>query len=197
MMFSFEDGFESIDEALQEVKTTIFRIPQDPLDLVQVDWTTQLSHMLECYTVIVEEEDEDPKKINILETEGPQLENPDIIEPLKTRQLNFGMEAEPKFAKIGDYWNDATIDKVAELLREYQDLFPAKFSSMKWIVGDLGVMKITLKLDAKPMKQRPYHLNPKYKERVHVELDKMLTVGIIEPMEESDWVGPIVVQEKK
>jgi len=45
MMFSFEDGFESIDEALQEVKTTIFRIPQDPLDLVQVDWTTQYAHI--------------------------------------------------------------------------------------------------------------------------------------------------------
>ena len=34
MTFSFEDGFDSIDEALQEVKATIFRIPQDPLDLI-------------------------------------------------------------------------------------------------------------------------------------------------------------------
>jgi len=51
---------------------------------------------------------------------------------------------------------------------------------MKGIVGDLGVMKITLKLNVKPEKQRPYHLNPKYKEKVHKELDKMLEVGIIE-----------------
>ena len=35
MTFSFEDGFDSIDEALQEVKATIFSIPQDPLDLIQ------------------------------------------------------------------------------------------------------------------------------------------------------------------
>ena len=27
MMFSFEDGFECIDEALQDFKTTIFKIP--------------------------------------------------------------------------------------------------------------------------------------------------------------------------
>ena len=40
-------------------------------------------------------------------------------------------------------------------------------------------MKITLKLDAKLVKQRPYHLNPKYKEKVCLELDKMLTAGII------------------
>jgi hypothetical protein len=32
MTFSFEDGIESIDEVLQEVKAVIFRIPQDPLD---------------------------------------------------------------------------------------------------------------------------------------------------------------------
>ena len=61
----------------------IFRIPQDPLDLIQPDWTTQLSHMLECYNVTMEEEDEDPRKINIPYTEGHrkveglQLENPD------------------------------------------------------------------------------------------------------------------------
>jgi len=37
MTFSFEDGFKRIDEALQEVKATIFRIPQGPLELVQPD----------------------------------------------------------------------------------------------------------------------------------------------------------------
>ena len=29
------------------------------------------------------------------------------------------------------------------------------------------------------------------------ELDKMLAAGIIEPVEESDWVSPMVVQDKK
>lgn len=53
------------------------------------------------------------------------------------------------------------MDKVIELLHEYQDLFPTKFLNLKGIIGDLGVMKITLKLDAKPIKQRLYHLNPK------------------------------------
>jgi len=60
MTFSFEDGFDCIDEALQEVKAAIFRIPQDPLDLIQHEWTTQLSHALEYYNVTAEEEDEDP-----------------------------------------------------------------------------------------------------------------------------------------
>ena len=54
-------------------------------------------------------------------------------------------------------------------------------------------MKITLKPDVKPIKQQPYLLNPKYKEKVHLELDKMLAAGIIELVEESDWVSPMNV----
>ena len=108
LTFTFEDGFECIDVALQEVKASIFIIPQDPLDLIQLDWTTQLRHALKCYNVTVEEEDEDPRNINIPLTEGhrevkgPQIENPDITAPLKTRQVNIGIEAETKLAKIGD-----------------------------------------------------------------------------------------------
>jgi len=66
------------------------------------------------------------------------------------------MEAEPKFVKIGDYWDDTTVDKVTELLHEYQDLFPTNFTDLKGIIGDLRMMKITLKKDVKPVKQIPY-----------------------------------------
>eukprot|EP00253_Pinus_taeda_P034916 PITA_34916 len=74
------------------------------------------------------------------------------------------------------------------LLREYQDLFPTKFLDLKGILGDLGVMKINLKPNVKAMKQRPYQLNLKYKEKVHKEQDKMLEARIIEPVDEFDWV---------
>jgi len=75
---------------------------------------------------------------------------------MKTRQVNIGSKEEAKFAKIGYYWDECTVDKVAELLHEYPDLFPMKFSNFKGIVGDLGVMKITLKPDTKPIKQQHY-----------------------------------------
>lgn len=70
MTFSFEDEWGSIDEALQEVKATIFRIPQELVESILSKWATQLSCELECYNVIVEEEDDDLQKINILEMEG-------------------------------------------------------------------------------------------------------------------------------
>ena len=64
-------------------------------------------------------------------------------------------------------------------------------------MGDLGEMKIPLKLDAKPVKQRPYRLNPRYKEKVKAELECMLDTGIIKPIKESKWIIPIVMQDKK
>ena len=66
--------------------------------------------------------------------------------------MNIGSEAQPNFTSINNYWDKDTVDKVMKLLEEYQNLFPTKFYDLKGIVGDLGVMKITLKLDVKPIK---------------------------------------------
>lgn len=86
----------------------------------------------------------------------------------------MGMEETPKFTSIGDYLDEETVGKVADLLRRYHDLFPKNITEMKGIAGELGEMKIPLKPDVKPIKQRPYRLNPRYKENVKVEIDKML-----------------------
>jgi len=59
--------------------------------------------------------------------------------------VNIRVEEKLKFVNINDYWDEDTVDKVTELLREYEDLFPTRFSDLKRIVGDLGIMKITLK----------------------------------------------------
>ena len=117
----------------------------------------------------------------------------DVAKPIRTEQVNIGSEAEPKFANIVDYWDDDTISKVTELLHEYQDLFPMKFLELKGIVGDLGAMHITLKPEVKLVKQHPYQLHSNYKENVQEELEKMVSVGINEPVEEPEWISPMVV----
>jgi hypothetical protein len=58
-------------------------------------------------------------------------------------------------------------------------------------------MKIPLRYDVRPIKQRPYRLNTIYKHKVKYEIDRMLEAGIIEPVEESEWISPMVVQDKK
>lgn len=142
----------------KKVKATISRMLQELVEMIQPYSAAKLSCALECYNVTVEEEDKDTRKIDIPETEDqgevqrPQIENPDITMPVKTKQVNIGIEAKTNFTNIRDYWDVATVDKVTELLCEYQDLFPTKFIDLKGIVRDLGVMRITLKPNAKPIK---------------------------------------------
>ena len=58
-------------------------------------------------------------------------------------------------------------------------------------------MKVPLKLGTKPVKQWPYRLNPRYKEKVKEEIDTILDAGIIENVEESQWIILMVVNDNK
>ena len=129
--------------------------------------------------------------------EGASMSTDQFLRPLKIKKVNIGSAENPKFANIGDYWDDETVRNITDLLHEFQDLFPTKFYEMKGIVGDLGEMKIPLRPDAKPVKKRPYRLNPRYKEKVKAELDRMLEEGVIEPVEESEWISLNVLQYNK
>jgi len=71
-----------------------------------------------------------------------------------------------RYATIGDYWDEDIVSKITNFLHENQESFTSKFSYMKGILGDLGVMRIPLKRDENPIKKRPYRVNPKYKEKV-------------------------------
>jgi hypothetical protein len=68
---------------------------------------------------------------------------------------------------------------------------------MKGIEGEIGDMKIHLKTEARPVRQRPYRLNLVYKKKVKAKISRMLEAGIIEPVEEYEWIRPMVVQENK
>jgi hypothetical protein len=164
--------------------------PSLPLEQEVDEWTTPLQKLQGCYNINIDEDD-DPRKVNIAETkgqrdvEGPGVEIPFIGQLIKIKKVNIGVEKTSNLANVGDYWDAATIDKIIELLHEYEELFPIKFTDIKGIKGPMGEMRIPLKPYARPVKQRPYILNPKYKEKVKIELDRMLEAGIIEPVEES------------
>jgi hypothetical protein len=89
------------------------------------------------------------------------------------------------------------VERITGLLHRYSDLFPTMFTKMKGIAGELGEMKIHIKSKARSVRKRPYRLNPIYKQKVKAKIDRMLEVGIIELVEESEWIIPMVVQEKK
>ena len=79
--------------------------------------------------------------------------------------------------------------KIMDLLHKFQDLFPTKFSEMKGVLCNLGEMKIPLKPDAKLVRNMLYHLNLRYKERVKVELDRMLDARKLSQLK--NWNGSV------
>jgi hypothetical protein len=172
------------------------------LEQEEDEWTAPFQKLQGCYNINANEDD-DLRKVNITETEGhinverPGVEIPFIGQPIKINKVNIGTKETPKLANVRDYWDASTIEKITELLHEYKDLFLTKFNDMKGIKGPMGDMRIPLKPDVKLVKQRPYRLNPKYKEKVKIELDRMLEARIIEPVEDSEWIIPMVVQDKK
>ena len=60
--------------------------------------------------------------------EGSGISSDQFLHPLKIKKVNIGSPENPKFANIGDYWDEETVVKITDLLHEYQDLFPTNFS---------------------------------------------------------------------
>jgi hypothetical protein len=85
--------------------------------------------------------------------EGPPLESEVIVVPIKVNNFNIGIVENPKMAIIGDYWDEKTIEIIIELLCDYNDLFPRTFTEMKGIAGELGEMKILLRVEASSFRQ--------------------------------------------
>jgi hypothetical protein len=147
--FLFESEFPSVDQALQIVRQKVFKEASSlPLEQEEDEWTAPFQKLQGCYNINADEDD-DPRKVNITETEGhrdvegPGVELPFIGQPIKIKKVNIGTEETPKLANVGDYWDAATIDKITELLHEYQDLFPlTKFTDMKGIKGMMLVYMI-------------------------------------------------------
>lgn len=76
-------------------------------------------------------------------------------------------------------------------------MFHKYFKELGGIKEEVGTMKIQIKDGIKPLKKRPYRLNPNLKVKVKTEIDKILNVGIIKPIDELEWISPMVIQNKK
>ena len=155
LTFSINEVCPTLDAAVRLIHTKVFDGKETAE--CQPHWKEQEANAVECYNLAIDKDD-DPRNINIPKSEGhcevhgPVVKAPKVTQPLKIRQVNIGLEEMPKYATIGDYWDEETVSKVTQLLHEYHDLFLTKFLEMKGILGDIGVIKIPLKPDVKPMK---------------------------------------------
>ena len=50
---------------------------------------------------------------------APKMLTDKVHQPLKIQKVNIGTEEEPKFTKIGDYWDEETMARINYLLHEF------------------------------------------------------------------------------
>ena len=82
------------------------------------------------------------------------------------------------------------------LLASYTDVFAWARTYLRGIPAELGEHQIDLVEGATPVRQRQYRLNPRYSLMVKEEIDRLLEAGFIYPVNNSEWVSPIVVLSK-
>ena len=78
-----------------------------------------------------------------------------------------------------------------------RDVFAWSYEDMQGLDPQLYQHQIHLSMDAKPVAQRRYRMNPNYAAKVMEEINKLLRVGFIRPVKQATWLSPIVVVPKK
>jgi hypothetical protein len=116
--FLFESQYLMVDQDLQVVRHKDFEeTPRPPVEQEEDESNPPLQKLKGCYN-INSDEDDDCRNVNITETErqrdieGLGFKLPFIGQPIKIKKVNIGTEKAPKLSNVGDYWDDATIDKI-------------------------------------------------------------------------------------
>jgi len=118
--------------------------------------------------------------------------------PTRTRELNLANEGESYIMVfIGDHLTEEESEKLRQLLKGYRDCFAWNYQDLKGISEEVVVHTIPLRVDAKPISQRPYRTNPKVALTIQEKLKKLLGVGFIYKIEHFDWASLIVCVPKK
>ncbi|CAH9105229.1 unnamed protein product [Cuscuta epithymum] len=88
-------------------------------------------------------------------------------------------------------------DKLIRVLREYKEAIGWNIADIKGISPAICMHRILLEDGAKPVRQPQRRLNPPMMDVVKKEVMKLLEVGIIYPISDSEWVSPTQVVPKK
>ncbi|XP_031260475.1 uncharacterized protein LOC116118620 [Pistacia vera] len=88
-------------------------------------------------------------------------------------------------------------EKLVQVLKEHKTAIGWKIANIKGISLSTCMHRILLEEGAKPFCQPQRRLNPPMMDVVKKEILKLLEVGVIYPISDSNWVSPIQVVPKK
>ncbi|RDX70780.1 hypothetical protein CR513_49934, partial [Mucuna pruriens] len=88
-------------------------------------------------------------------------------------------------------------DKLLEVLRQHKKAIGWKLADLPGINPSICMHRILMEEEIKPIRQQQRRLNPTLLDVVKKEVTKLLVVGIIYPISDSQWVSPVQVVPKK
>ena len=118
---------------------------------------------------------EEDRKIEHSEITGPKLKNSEILKDLD---------------KFLDHLEDRQKESVKKVIENSSKIFGDHPTVTDWIQHDIELIP-----GAKPIKQRPYRINPVKQKVMEAELDYMASHGIIEDST-SSWASPSLLVPK-
>ncbi|CAB1109315.1 unnamed protein product [Ectocarpus sp. CCAP 1310/34] len=106
--------------------------------------------------------------------------------PAHVCEVNFGLGH--------DAWTAKDIDSLADVLVEHADWF----SAHKTDLGHCTTLpfRIDLKPGTRPVKQRPYRRSPVINRKIKIEIDRLVSCGILRKFT-SNWASPLVAVLKE
>jgi hypothetical protein len=86
---------------------------------------------------------------------------------------------------------------IETLLQKYKNVFAWNYINLKRIPPRIVQHYIELDITIPPVHQARYQMNPNYTIVVKYDLNKLLNASFISPMEEANWLSPIVIVPKE
>eukprot|EP00253_Pinus_taeda_P035473 PITA_35473 len=102
-----------------------------------------------------------------------------------------------KHLNIRNHLQSSQEQEVIELLQKYSKSFAWDYTNMQGIHPNTCIHHIYTDDQIKLVRQPEREMNPMMKEIVKEELQKLLKVGFIYPISNSQWVSPLVIVPKK
>jgi len=116
----------------------------------------------------------------------------------ETIEVDIGEDPnKPHIVLLGKILNQKEQEQFIKLLKRYIKFFTWTYSDMPRLDPNLVVHNLVLEKDAKPIKQKLRKMHPKVALLVKEELQKLLDVGLITPIDYPMWVSNVVSIGKK
>ena len=113
------------------------------------------------------------------------------------QMLNVGSGSEERNIQIFNQLNPSELKTWTKFFQDNIKTFAWSYKDLRGVSPSICEHHIELEDGARPIRQRPHRLNPKYSLLVKEEIEKLINIGFIYPAPHSEWVSPIVIVPKK